>query len=227
MSITRIKCGLCKGYHAGVEMVRACHMATVPVKIHYYQSGPAASKSQLRFIRDLGGSMARAVQMTRLDASVYITLLKKEGRAVNNRQLKVPLGYLKDIRDGYYAARRDDNEELKFLRISRPKRGIYTGCIKVQSQHGPNLTPVLYVRPNDEVVVQDWRYEEALLLVAVDQRGCAITYAEEIGNCMRCNCELTDERSRWYGIGPECEKHWPDMIALVADRKGYYVEIKC
>ena len=220
---TRIKCGRCKGYHPDVSTVKMCHVmhhvTRVPESIAVYE---VATRAQLKYIKDLGGVMARAIQMSRSQASDYINLLKQEGRTVNTRQLKVPLGYLKDIRDGYYAARRDDTEELKFLRVSRPKRGIYAGCLKVQSQHGPNLMPMLYVRPNDEIVVQDWRYEEALLLVAVDQRGCAMTYAEEIGNCMRCNCDLTDERSRWYGIGPECEKHWPEMINLVADKKGHY-----
>jgi hypothetical protein len=143
--------------------------------------------------------------------------------APNRRTTKIPLEMIHAIPDGYYASRQDSTRPLTFFRISRPKRGDFKGAIKVQTQHGPDLKLALTIYPGDRVYWSNMAVEDDLLLVVVDPNGTGIAYAEELQRCMRCNTELTDERSRWFGIGPECEKHWPHIIDLVTDRKGRFV----
>jgi hypothetical protein len=57
----------------------------------------------------------------------------------------------------------------------------------------------------------------------VDPNGCALSYAEVLGHCCKCGKELTDPRSRWYGIGPDCEKRNANHIRLVDESKGVFV----
>lgn len=186
---------------------------------------------QLDYIRRLGGDVSKAQQYTMALASKYIDELKRnppvsidpQWAAPNRQTTKVPIEMLKAVEDGYYAVQPDSTTPHTFFRISRPKSGNYRGQIKVQTQHGPELKMCMVVRANDSVYVWDKSVEDQLLLVVVDQRGAAIEYAEKIGKCMRCNTELTDERSRWYGIGPECEKHWPWAVPEQIERKGEYV----
>lgn len=140
----------------------------------------------------------------------------------NQRVSKVPVGLLIGLRDGYYAARVDSTHAYTFFRVSRPKSGRYAGAIKIQTQHGPDYKLALVRWEEDRVSVYNWTIEDALLVACIQQVNCAIAYAEEIGKCCRCNTELTDERSRWYGIGPECEKHWPEIIPEVGERRGHY-----
>jgi len=212
-----------------------CPGAPVSTPAAVEQSAPAApsnraTQRQLDYIRDLGGDVETARNYTMRDASLYIERLKEERRkakmnetAPNRRQTKIPLPMLIQLRDGYYASRLDSTRPYVFFRVSRPKSGRYKGAIKIQTQHGPELKMALEIWKESEVYWTNMSVEEQLLLVVVDPNGCSIAYAEEIGHCMRCNTELTDERSRWFGIGPECEKHWPHIIDLVADRKGPFV----
>jgi len=191
-----------------------------------------ATKRQLDYIKDLGGDMYRARGMSKARASEYIDELKKGPKPVTttdpmnapNRQTTiVPMEFLLKLSDGYYAARQDANYPYSFFRISRPKSGKYKDVFKVQTQHGDDLRLMLVVWPSGQVRVYNKVPEQDLLLVAVDPNGASMAYAEEIGNCMRCNKDLTDERSRFYGIGPECEKYWPHIIPLVEERKGPFV----
>lgn len=130
------------------------------------------------------------------------------------------LPLLANVKDGYYAAEIGDGRynDLKFFRVSRPKTGQYAGTTKVQWQIADNWRIAILVRangtywkPNDAPATA----EDYVLAIMVDATGCARRYAKEIDKCCRCNTSLTDERSRHYGIGPECEKHWPHIIELV------------
>ena len=140
----------------------------------------------------------------------------------SQRELKIPMGLLTSLREGYYAARVDSEKPYTFFRVSRPKSGRYAGTVKIQTQHGPEYKLAIVVWSEDRLSVYNWTVEQALMVACIQQEDCAIAYAEEIGKCCRCNTELTDERSRWYGIGPECEKHWPQIITLVGDKRGHY-----
>lgn len=221
-----IICGNCHRRHDSVQAVKDCYNPPRPVQVV-----PSITERQLKFIGDLGGDTVYACKLTTKQASEYIDRLKREQKKVtdpwaapNRLVTKIPLDMLAGIPDGYYASRLDSTQPFTFFRVSRPKSGKYKGTMKIQTQHGPEykLAVVIWNYEAQRVTVYNKMIEDELLLVTVDHNGCAIAYAEKIGRCMRCNTELTDERSRWYGIGPECEKHWPHIIGLIDDRKGEY-----
>lgn len=217
--MTAIICGKCKRRHSSIQEVRNCYWPPAPVYT------PAATRlataKQIAFIGKLGGDKVYASTLSVEAASDYIKTLKKQ----ENRPAmitKIPIPMLQTVPDGRYATRMDSDQPYKFFRISRPKSGNYKGCIKVQTQHSEAYQLMMVVRPSGSVEVYDLRAEEELLLVLVDPSGAGIAYGEELGHCMRCGRELTDERSRWYGIGPECEKSNQHIIDLVDDRKGSF-----
>lgn len=145
------------------------------------------------------------------------------GTSVAKRETIVPREFVDMVEDGYYAAQAHEGAHITFIRISRPKHGKYNGCIKVQKQLGSGfgirLVDELIFYPDGRVSVYSASIEEPLMLVIADKYGCARRYAKERKMCARCNAELTDSRSRKYGIGPECVKHWPWMIALVDEEE--------
>ena len=139
--------------------------------------------------------------------------------------LKFPLEMLEGVDNGYYAARLDDNDPYRFFRVSRPKSGKYAGCIKVQTLHSEKLdTFLIRYRSDKHYIVPHRRadYEEPFIVVIADQKHCAQKFGEEIGRCCRCYKQLTDDRSLYYGIGPECEKYWPHILDMVDEEKGEY-----
>lgn len=132
-------------------------------------------------------------------------------------------GLLAMIPDGYYAVHEYEGGHVTFLRISRPKKDKYRDAIKVQTVHGsygaPRLSthPVAALWPSGTLSVYDrsGTVEDALLLLVADAMGARRRYAKLIGHCCRCNATLTDDRSRHYGIGPECVKHMPEIVEQV------------
>jgi hypothetical protein len=191
-----------------------------------------ATDAQVSYLVKLGARKYDATRLTRLQASNLIERYKRE-RETNVTapapQVKpktiVPIALLEQVRDGRYAVRPDANADWMFFRVSRPKYGKMKGCLKVQTQHGEELYERMTVYPSGQVWVAPSGYkwtanevDNRLLLVVVDQRQAAIDYGREIGRCCRCGKELTDERSRHYGIGPECEKVWPEIIRLVDEQ---------
>lgn len=137
---------------------------------------------------------------------------------------KLPQALVEAIRDGRYAVDiGNDRQRVIFLRVSRPNTGRLRGCLKIQTQHSDAYKEAVIKYPSGQ-----WRVhtnyltevERALTTVAVNPLDAAILYAKEKGVCARCGKELTDERSRYYHIGPECEKHWPDMITKINSEKG-------
>lgn len=187
-------------------------------------------------INHLDGDPMKAIKYTKKGASNYIDQLKREKRereraqspqagmydAPNRRATKIPLNMLHAVPDGYYATQQDSTRPLTFFRISRPKSGKYKGALKIQTQHGPDYKMALEVWGDDRVYWHNIAVEDDLLLVVVDPNGAGTTYANEKKRCRKCNTELTDERSRWFGIGPDCEKMWPHVIDIVTDTRGPY-----
>ena len=127
-------------------------------------------------------------------------------------KLKMFSTMLARIPEGYYAL--DLGEGLRFIRVSRPTRGDYAGTMKVQTIHGQSLRLVWLLRRTGTMSVYDRSFdiEAHILTLIADHKKAAWEYAKKIGKCARCNTRLTDPRSRHYGIGPECEKHWPEYI---------------
>jgi hypothetical protein len=134
-------------------------------------------------------------------------------------RLKAMLPLLERITDGYYAVDLGSgvHNDLKFFRMSRPTRGEYKGCVKFQWQLADRWELAWVLHPDGRVRthVHTFSVADYLLAILVDPSGSMRRYAKEIDKCCRCNTSLTDERSRHYGIGPECEKHRPDIITTV------------
>lgn len=199
-TITPVKCGSCKGWHDNARAVREC----------YFPASRSITPATMEQRRNIAPSNHEEKSMNQWNVP-------------NRRQTKIPLGFLESLRDGYYATRLSSDDEYTFFRVSRPKIGRYQNHIKIQTQHGPDYELMMVVYPDKSVIVYDFKVEDELMLVCVTPYESNIAYAAKIGKCMRCNTELTDARSRHYGIGPECEKHWPWIIEAVEDRKGPFV----
>lgn len=192
----------------------------------------AVTEAQLWKVKKEGGDPVYAAKLTRLGASIYIQQLieKKENRTVVEPTPRstppktiVPLPMLDMVKDGRYAWRPDANTKWTFVRISRPRNGRMAGCTKIQTQHGDTLTDRMSVYPSGHVWLPvPHMIESQLIGIIVDQKQAALDYGREIGKCCRCGKKLTDERSRWYGIGPECEKVSPDQIAYVEEQHGTF-----
>lgn len=148
--------------------------------------------------------------------------VEEEEVEVKAPRKEVPAGFLELLDKGYYAVSMEEGDPLRFFYVSKPTSGTFKGCIKVQSQHSDTWKLATVLWPSGKVSTYREYQVEYVLAVIADQIGCALTYAEEIGNCARCNKTLTDERSRYYGIGPECEKYKASYIEEVELKKGAY-----
>jgi hypothetical protein len=183
-------------------------------------SGP--TPAQLSYVEKLNGDVIHAGKLTRRECSAYIDRLKKEkpvSESALDPRLPLVTGMLASIEDGYYAVRKEEGDTVTFLRLSTPKTGKFANTRKIQTVHGSGyadsgrleMYAVLWPSGKWSFYRNDLVVERLLLLVA-DPQGNAMRYAQLIERCQRCNALLTDERSRYYGIGPECEKLRPWVI---------------
>jgi hypothetical protein len=184
---------------------------------------------QLNKIRSLGGDVVHAAKLNRGEASDYIERLikaKESNQMIQEPEEKpatiIPMDMLMAVPDGRYAARQDENDEYDFFRVSRAKSGRLKDALKIQTQHSDLLKDALIVWPSGRVSVYNRAVERNLLLAILDTRLAGIRYGRHIGRCMKCGKTLTDNRSRYYGIGPDCEKDWPETIQEVDDMFGAY-----
>jgi hypothetical protein len=221
--------------HETVYQSKVCHgLITPPVApTHYARSvEPKATKRQVEYAIDLGGVREVVARMTVKEASSYIDGLKsgnKESRVTEYQQPRTTLppdpretmlaGMLTAIAQGYYAVPLNDSDDHSFVRISFPKNGKYKGCTKIQTIHGENLKEraILYPSGTFSIFAPPRTQQRDVLLTALmgivsDSHACNRRYAQIIGRCCRCNKQLTDTRSRHYGIGPECEEYMPWVI---------------
>lgn len=137
----------------------------------------------------------------------------------------IPLPLLEMIPSGYYAVRPDDETPYRFLRLARPTYGKKKGWVKVQTQHSDDLVDRWFWNPANPdprtcVYKFDRTIEDSMLLMIADHRKAGRAYAAEISACHFCNKALTDERSRWYGFGPECEKSAEGEKDEIDDENG-------
>lgn len=225
-----ITCGKCHNKHSSVEEVRHCHL-DVPAPVAYMTTG-YATKKQIKYVSDLDGDVKWTTTLTTKEASNYIKRLIARGKTVTTNPIKaapnrqttiVPLEMLLSVPEGRYAVRPDSNSKHTFFRVSRPKTGNLKGSFKLQTQHGEDYKLCLVVYPSGSLNWYDMSVEDDMALMVVNTSGAAIEYGQVIGRCCRCGKELTDERSRYFGIGPECEKAWPHIIDIVTDTRGAYV----
>lgn len=133
---------------------------------------------------------------------------------------------LMGVKDGRYAVKMHTEDTFKFIRISRPKKGKSAGYLKIQSQHAEQLGFVGMIHtslaPNRRFLHAP-SYIPYLRMLVCDPTTAAMEYGRIFKRCSRCGIQLTDDRSRFYCIGPECEKYWPEIIAMVEQQKGPYV----
>jgi hypothetical protein len=161
-----------------------------------------------------------------------------------NPTLQMIEALLPVIPEGYYAVRKDGNQPYTFIRYTLPEKGKFKGSWKFQEVIGCGRT----TSGRLEQLATRWSsgrwswYEglygkygkygsnqvhqptaDLILLICADHQGAAQAYADEVRRCRRCNTLLTDEESRWYGIGPECVKHRPDVVDTIdSSPKGRY-----
>ena len=138
----------------------------------------------------------------------------------NEWQIKTPRVMVEAMREGRYAVEVEGDWE--FFRVSRPTQGKKKGCLVIQTQHSDYYKPYIIIYPSGSVWFAQTkkRLDMGLMMVAADPYTSAINYGRELGCCSRCARELTDERSRYYSIGPECEKHWPEILTFVNETRG-------
>lgn len=127
---------------------------------------------------------------------------------------------LPSIPEGMYAVREYEGGHIDFIRLSKPKNNKWKGSLKIQTLHGgfgdgKYQTRAALWLGSGTLWVGHQPVIPMLLLLATDHMSASLLYARESRRCMRCNAVLTDERSRHYGIGPECEKIRPDVIERV------------
>lgn len=149
----------------------------------------------------------------------------KRGKPVANINDKlIPDNILVHLKKGYYAMRGSDDEPLHFYRVRMPQTGKWAGYIKIASQHGDMFREVAQINPDGDQlwIRRDRTTVSELMMVCINPNDAAFLYGQEIGRCCNCGKQLTDERSRWYGIGPDCEGVRPDIIAYVNEFKGVY-----
>lgn len=141
-------------------------------------------------------------------------------------EMKMVKGLLPAVPDAYYCVDTVDFGTV-FMRVSRPKKNRLAGSIKVQTQHSDILSDFAILWPSGSLSerAQSKKIEQCLLALVSDHQSACLRYAAKINKCCCCNKALTDERSRWYGIGPDCEQK--SFMAWVVDRvedlKGPFV----
>jgi hypothetical protein len=229
--------------HALIEEVLACYGLIPQSKLrnpHAGAAGPVAlaTDKQVDYVAKLGGDAVAARTMTLKECSDYI------GRLIAAPPTTVatpaapkadaePDPWLIDyemlnlLSWGYYAVREDSLSPYRFYYVSRPTHGQYKDAVKVQMQHGSGYgegrwTPAYVAWPSKHVSVYDRRQKDHVMIMIATQNEAMRAYSQEIGRCCRCNAVLTDERSRYYGIGPECEKSNLGIIEDINLSKGEY-----
>lgn len=201
-----------------------------------WRSDPVTD-DQIDYVARLGGNVPAAQKMTKGACSEYIdSLISKGSVAVPKddsgleirdglKSVKVDdamMGLIQLIKDGRYATRTSDSEPLIFYRVSRPTKGQFKGAFKVQTQHSEEWKLAYVVWPSKRESIYRTDIKTHLLMLVGNQEVAASTYAWELGQCQICGKKLTDERSRYYGIGPDCEERHAHVIEAIELAFGPY-----
>lgn len=210
-----------------------------------FPNGPL-SEPQFTYIRDLHGDLNVAIKYSYNSASKYITELLDRKRELDRKKepeptvipeprqsaaerhkdiLQVIDAMIDLVPDGYYAVPvSSSSTALKFCYFSRPKKGKFAGALKFQEHIGSWDTGRYEQRiirwSSGQWSIYSEPWVEILKGIVTDHKTAAMLYADELKRCCRCNAALTDERSRYYAIGPECEKVMPGVIDEINDQFG-------
>lgn len=164
-----------------------------------------------------------------MTASPVPSLERARERKMNN-VFPFPAELLYGMREGRYAV--EYMGAMQFVRISeiKPfksgKPRAFVGSFKLQTQHSDDLVDRYVVHPNGSYLAYTSMVSVKMVAILkgiyLDPWLANLRYGAELGQCCRCGKSLTDERSRYYGIGPECEGHWPNIIERVNADLGVY-----
>lgn len=157
---------------------------------------------------------------------------EEEATKMHSTMFGLPAEILFDIREGRFAVSISGTKKLDFVRVSivKPARSghrRHVGAMRVQTQHSDSLKDRAFITRDGQVhltsntMTADYLTQIFMGIIS-GQRDSAILYGREKGQCCRCGRELTDERSRHYGIGPECEKHWEEIVSEIDEAEGVY-----
>lgn len=244
-----IKCGLGRHYHDTIAEVRACYgVKDSPVRpdtVATSPSLPAPVQRATPGTRGLATDRQRAdatrlrivlpPETTAADATEIIYTAQRERILAQKapKKIDLPPSILGMIRHGNFAVSLDGTNNLRFVRITEAKQrskrftNPYAGWLKIQTQHSDALQDRAVINQQDARIVC-WtslgpdEIRSILMAIIADQKNAAYVYSMKLGKCCHCNKRLTDARSRHYGIGPECEKLWPDYIAEVELEHGAF-----
>ena len=234
-----VLCGKCHNHHDTVDDVKVCYglLRREPV-VPYRQHPPfvPSTPRQREYVKDLGGDVMHASSLSKESCSKYIDELKRRGARVsspsytpepkNDPKFDMFQNLFATLPDGRYAIRRDETEAYTFFRIKSHTKGRLANCRTIQTQHSENLKRVATQYSNGRWYFErgrDW-VVDLMLLVCLDHKTAAFNYGQELGSCNICGRELTDERSRFYSIGPDCEQRHQSFIDFVEDIKGMSYE---
>lgn len=204
-SRAQIKCGHCRGYHAG------------PRGVFFCQAGPHAQNNR-----------ALAASAKTQPAVVQPVPPSPAKTMLGAWQLRTPRVMVERlaVHEARYATRPDQSVPYTFMRVWLPKSGRRKGQIIVRTQHSDSYMDALVILANGNSLHPNAgeRFDTALMIACADPITSTMNYAREKGVCGSCGKTLTDERSRYYGIGPECEKkgNGPGVIARVNEERGEY-----
>jgi hypothetical protein len=135
------------------------------------------------------------------------------------------LALLDSLPDGYYAWTPALDADVTFLRVKRypmTAKNRWRGSVLVQTQHSDELIPAWCLWPSGRISrfrTGHSGIDIELIIngLIVDHKRASKLYSQLKGNCCICNKELTDPRSRHYGIGPDCEKTHQYLINEIDD----------
>jgi hypothetical protein len=133
---------------------------------------------------------------------------------------------VRGIRKGRYCVELGANMR-KFFKVDPEWKGKkFKGATVISSQHSESFKVCLVLWPDGrhEVHRDTGDLDRCLMMIAADPYTSKIRYGQEMGVCCNCGKKLTDDRSRWYGIGPECEKDNIEIINEVNNSRGMFVK---
>lgn len=153
-------------------------------------------------------------------------------------KLTVPVGFIFDnITEGRFAVTDDrygDKATFFAIDLMKPRQRMswhtraVLGALRIRQVRHAEQSPVVkaYIMPKTgDVIDMGWgatKVQDLVLRTLTSPWDHARQYATFMGRCARCGAGLIDDRSRWYGIGPECEKNWPEYMNLVNDEQGVF-----
>lgn len=104
-----------------------------------------------------------------------------------------------DIPAGSYALWSNDAARWDFFTVSRPKSGKWVGWTFLKQHFGANCQSI-----------RGAQYAAVMSVIQRNPAKCAANYGKQTNECGQCHTQLTNPKSIAKGIGPDCEKKFPN-----------------